>query len=288
MAADISDCSTSHNRSIVPAVTNAEIALIFDHVADLLEYQGSNVFRVRAYRNASRLVEGIVEPLTTIRDAPDRSFQDLDGIGKDLAQKLETLLASGQLPMLKQLEEEVPQVVFDLMRVPGLGPKKVKLLMAAIELESLDDLEKACQEGRVSLLKGFGKKTESTILSNIAFAKNPDNSRLLWNEADQIVHLLIEWMKKCQAVQQVEAAGSWRRGKETVGDIDLLIESHQPSDVMNHFVAWEHADHVMVQGDTKTSIRGPRGVQVDMRVVEKKSFGAAWQYFTGSKEHNVR
>ena len=269
-------------------MTNAEIALIFDHVADLLEYQGSNVFRVRAYRNASRLVEGIVEPLTTIRDAPDRSFQDLDGIGKDLAQKLETLLASGQLPMLKQLEEEVPQVVFDLMRVPGLGPKKVKLLMAAIELESLDDLEKACQEGRVSLLKGFGKKTESTILSNIAFAKNPDNSRLLWNEADQIVHLLIEWMKECRVVQQVEAAGSWRRGKETVGDIDLLVESHQPSEVMNHFVAWEHADHVMVQGDTKTSIRGPRGVQVDMRVVEKKSFGAAWQYFTGSKEHNVR
>ena len=288
MAADVPDCGTPHYRSIASIVTNAEIALIFDHVADLLEYQGSNVFRVRAYRNASRLVQGIVEPLATIRDASDRSFQDFDGIGKDLAQKLETLLDSGQLPMLKQLEEEVPQVVFDLMRVPGLGPKKVKLLMAAIELESLDDLERACQEGKVSLLKGFGKKTESTILSNIAFAKNPDNSRLLWNEADQIVHLLIEWMKECQAVQQVEAAGSWRRGKETVGDIDLLVESHQPSDVMNHFVAWEHADHVMVRGDTKTSIRGPRGIQVDMRVVEKKSFGAAWQYFTGSKEHNIR
>ena len=288
MAADVSDCSTPHNRSVVSTVTNAEIALIFDHVADLLEYQGSNVFRVRAYRNASRLVQGIVEPLATIRDAPDRSLLDLDGIGKDLAKKLETLLDSGQLPMLKQLEEEVPQVVFDLMRVPGLGPKKVKLLMAEIDLESLDDLEKACQDGRVSLLKGVGKKTESTILSNIAFAKNPENSRLLWNEADQIVQLVVEWMKECKVVQQVEAAGSWRRGKETVGDIDILVESNQPSEVMSHFVAWEHTDQVIVQGDTKTSIRGPRGIQIDMRVVAKKSFGAAWQYFTGSKEHNVR
>jgi len=269
-------------------VTNAEIASIFDHVADLLEYQGSNVFRVRAYRNAARLVQGIVEPLTSIRDASDRSFLELEGIGKDLAQKLEMLLDSGQLPMLKQLEEEVPKVVFDLVRVPGLGPKKVKLLMAALELESLKDLEVACQEGRVSILKGFGKKTEQSILSNIAFAQNPDNSRLLWNEADQIVHLLIQWMKESPVVQRIEAAGSWRRGKETVGDIDLLVESRKPKEVMNHFLAWEHMDHAIVRGDSKTSIRGPHGIQVDMRVVEKKSFGAAWQYFTGSKEHNVR
>ena len=269
-------------------MTNAEIASIFDHVADLLEYQGSNVFRVRAYRNASRLVQGIVEPLTSIRDASDRSFLELDGIGKDLAQKLETLLDSGHLPMLKKLEEDVPKVVFDLMRVPGLGPKKVKLLMAALDLESLKDLEIACQEGRVSLLKGFGKKTEQSILSNIAFAQNPDNSRLLWDEADQIVSLLIQWMKECASVQRIEAAGSWRRGKETVGDIDLLVESRQAKEVMDHFLAWEHTDHAIVQGDSKTSIRGPHGIQVDMRVVQKKSFGAAWQYFTGSKEHNVR
>lgn len=288
MAVDVSDCSPSNNRSVASIVTNAEIASIFDHVADLLEYQGSNVFRVRAYRNAARLVQGIVEPLTSIRDASDRSFLELDGIGKDLAQKLETLLDSGQLPMLKQLEEEVPKVVFDLMRVPGLGPKKVKLLMASLELESLKDLEVACQEGRVSLLKGFGEKTEQSILSNIAFAQNPDNSRLLWDEADQIVCLLIQWMKECPAVQRIEAAGSWRRGRETVGDIDLLVESRKPNEVMDHFLAWEHTDHSIVRGDTKTSIRGPHGIQVDMRVVEKKSFGAAWQYFTGSKEHNIR
>jgi DNA polymerase (family 10) len=288
VAVDVSDCSPSQNRSVASIVTNAEIASIFDHVADLLEYQGSNVFRVRAYRNAARLVQGIVEPLTSIRDASNRSFLELDGIGKDLAQKLETLLDSGHLPMLKQLEEEVPKVVFDLMRVPGLGPKKVKLLMAALELESLKDLEIACQEGRVSLLKGFGKKTEQSILSNIAFAQNPDNSRLLWDEADQIVSLLIQWMKECASVQRIEAAGSWRRGKETVGDIDLLVESRQAKEVMDHFLAWEHTDHAIVRGDSKTSIRGPHGIQVDMRVVQKKSFGAAWQYFTGSKEHNVR
>ena len=288
VAVDVSDCSPTKNRSVAFIVTNAEIASIFDHVADLLEYQGSNIFRVRAYRNAARLVLGIVEPLTAIREANDRSFLDFDGIGKDLAEKLETLLDSGQLPMLKQLEEEVPNVVFDLMRVPGLGPKKVKLLMTALQLESLEDLEAACQEGKVSLLKGFGKKTEQAILSNIAFAQNPDNSRVLWDEADQIISLLIQWMKKSDSVHRIEAAGSWRRGKETVGDLDLLVESDQAKEVMDHFLAWEHTDHVIVQGDSKTSIRGPHGIQVDMRVVEKQSFGAAWQYFTGSKEHNVK
>ena len=288
MAVDVSDCSPTKNRSVAFIVTNAEIASIFDHVADLLEYQGSNIFRVRAYRNAARLVLGIVEPLTAIREANDRSFLDFDGIGKDLAEKLETLLDSGQLPMLKQLEEEVPNVVFDLMRVPGLGPKKVKLLMTALQLESLEDLEAACQEGKVSLLKGFGKKTEQAILSNIAFAQNPDNSRVLWDEADQIISLLIQWMKKSDSVHRIEAAGSWRRGKETVGDLDLLVESDQAKEVMDHFLAWEHTDDVIVQGDSKTSIRGPHGIQVDMRVVEKQSFGAAWQYFTGSKEHNVK
>ena len=124
MAADVSDCSTSHNRSVVSTVTNAEIALIFDHVADLLEYQGSNVFRVRAYRNASRLVQGIVEPLATIRDDPDQSFLDLDGIGKDLAKKLETLLDSGQLPMLKQLEERFRRLFSTLCEYQDLVPRK--------------------------------------------------------------------------------------------------------------------------------------------------------------------
>jgi len=269
-------------------VTNAEIAAVFDHVADLLEYQGGNVFRVRAYRNAARLVKGTVEPLAAIRRSTDRRLTDLEGIGKDLAAKIETLLDGQPLPLLAQLEAEVPPVIFDLMRVPGLGPKKVKLLVESLSINSLDDLADACREGRVRDLKGFAAKTEAAILANLAFAQDPEHSRLLWSEADAIVGDLLAWMRPCPAARRVEAAGSWRRGRETVGDIDLLAESDEPATVMDRLISWEAAGAVLLRGETKTSIRGPRDVQIDLRVVRGESFGAAWQYFTGSKEHNVR
>jgi DNA polymerase (family 10) len=269
-------------------VTNAEIASLFDHVADLLEYQGGNVFRIRAYRNAARLVKGTVESLATIREAADRSLTDLEGIGKDLATKIETLLDGGRLPLLEQLEQEVPQVAFELMRVPGLGPKKVKILVDSLGLTSLDDLGNACRAGRVRDLKGFGEKTEAMILANLAFAQDPANSRLLWQEADVIVQELLEWMRACPAAERVEAAGSWRRGRETVGDIDILAQSKKPSEVMDHLLAWNAAGETMLRGETKTSIRGPQRIQIDLRVVTAAAFGSAWQYFTGSKEHNVR
>lgn len=269
-------------------MNNAEIAAVFDHVADLLEYQGGNVFRVRAYRNAARLVKGTVEPLAKICQSADRSLTDLEGIGDDLAAKIKTLLSGQSLPLLKQLESEVPRVAFDLMRVPGLGPKKAKLLVESLTIDSLHDLADACREGRVRDLKGFGAKTEATILANLAFAQDPENRRLLWNEADAIVQELLAWMRQCPAARRVEAAGSWRRGRETVGDIDLLAESDEPAIVMDRLIAWESAGDVMLRGETKTSIRGPQDVQIDLRVVRRESFGAAWQYFTGSKEHNVR
>ncbi len=269
-------------------MTNAEIAAVFDHVADLLEYQGGNVFRVRAYRNAARLVKGTVEPLAAIRRSTDRRLTDLEGIGKDLAAKIETLLDGQPLPLLAQLEAEVPPVIFDLMRVPGLGPKKVKLLVESLSINSLDDLADACREGRVRDLKGFAAKTEAAILANLAFAQDPEHSRLLWSEADAIVGDLLAWMRPCPAARRVEAAGSWRRGRETVGDIDLLAESDEPATVMDRLISWEAAGAVLLRGETKTSIRGPRDVQIDLRVVRGESFGAAWQYFTGSKEHNVR
>jgi DNA polymerase (family 10) len=269
-------------------VTNAEIAAAFDTVADLLEYQGSNVFRVRAYRNAARTIGTMVESLATVRRAPDRGLTDLEGIGADLAGKIETLLDSGKLPLLDELQKQVPAVVFELMRVPGLGPKKVKTLVDELAIDSLDALEKACREGRVEDIKGFGAKTQAAILENIGFAKDPAHSRLLWNEADDIARQLIDWMRQCPESRQVEGAGSWRRGKETVGDLDLVVDSDAPGAVMDHLEQWPGATGVLQRGDTKTSLRGPRGVQIDLRVVDSGSFGAALQYFTGSKEHNVR
>ncbi|MCE9631595.1 MAG: DNA polymerase/3'-5' exonuclease PolX [Planctomycetia bacterium] len=269
-------------------MTNAEIAATFDHVADLLEYQGSNVFRVRAYRNASRTIGSMVESLQTVRRDPDRALTDLEGIGADLAAKIETLLDTGRLPLLTDLEKQVPKVVFDLMRVPGLGPKKVKVLVDALGIDSLDALERACRDGRVQDVKGFGPKTQAMILENIAFAKNPEHTRLLWSEADGIATELVAWMRRCPDARQVEAAGSWRRGRETIGDLDLVVDSDAPAAVMDHLERWPECAGVLLRGDTKTSIRGPKDVQIDLRVVETASFGAALQYFTGSKEHNVR
>ena len=269
-------------------MTNADIADTFEHIADLLEYQGGNVFRVRAYRQAARTISGMVDSLVTVRADPDRSLTDIEGIGTDLAEKIGVLLDAGELPLLAELRTAVPPVVFELMRVPGLGPKKVKILVDQLGINSLDALETACREGRVEAVKGFGTKTQAAILENIAFAKNPEHARLLWQEADIVVQELLVWMRGCQAVRQIEGAGSWRRGRETVGDIDLVVDSDDSTSVMDRLHAWKETSAVLLRGDTKTSVRGPRGVQIDLRVVEQRSFGAALQYFTGSKEHNVR
>jgi DNA polymerase (family 10) len=269
-------------------VTNADISSVFEHIADLLEYQGENVFRVRAYRNAARTIGGMVESLSAVRSAPGRSLTDLEGIGSDLAAKIGELLDTGRLGFLDDLQKKVPPVAFELMRVPGLGPKKAKALTEQLRLTSLDQLEAACKDGRVAELKGFGEKTQAVILENIAFAKSPEHERLLWQEADGIVQAVLAWMHDCPAVKRIEGAGSWRRGRETIGDIDLVVESDDARKVMDHLHAWPETSEVLLAGGTKTSVRGPRGVQIDLRVVERDSFGAALQYFTGSKEHNVR
>jgi len=269
-------------------VTNADIAAVFEHIADLLEYQGGNVFRVRAYRAAARTISGLVEPLSSVRADRTRSLTNLDGIGGDLAAKIGELLDTGRLGLLEELHAQVPAAAFDLMRVPGLGPKKAKALIGELGLTSLDDLEEACRDGRVAGLKGFGEKTQAAILDNVAFAKNPEHKRLLWNEADAIMQALLAWMGECQAVRQIAGAGSWRRGRETIGDLDLVVDASDADAVMDHLAAWRETSAVLLRGDTKTSIRGPRDVQIDLRVVGDASFGAALQYFTGSKEHNVK
>ena len=269
-------------------MTNSEIASVFDHVADLLEYQGGNVFRVRAYRNAVHTIGGLVEPLAAVRADTNRALTDLDGIGDDLAGKIEELLDTGRLPLLEELKAQVPAAAFELMRVPGLGPKKVKQLVDALGIDSLEALEQACREKRVESVKGFGAKTQAAILDNIAFAKDPAHARMLWNDADSIVQDVLGWMRQCPEARQVEGAGSWRRGRETVGDLDVVVDSSTAAAVMDHLERWHGMAAVLQRGDTKTSIRGPQDIQIDLRVVAEESFGAALQYFTGSKEHNVK
>jgi DNA polymerase (family 10) len=267
-------------------MTNLEIAAVFDQVADLLEFQGANPFRVRAYRNGARKIADLTEPLTDIANDAGRSFTDLAGIGKDLADKIATLLSTGSLPLLVDLQSQVPASVLLLSRVPGVGPKKAATLYKELGVSTLDELRKACEAQRVRGLKGFGVKTEESIIKGLAIAEEA-GVRMRWADAHVIVEQLLEHLRGAPGLQQIEAAGSYRRGRETVGDIDLLVDAVDVAPVMDRFGEFPTVAEVIARGETKMAVRLYSGLQVDLRVVPTESFGAALQYFTGSKDHNV-
>ena len=266
-------------------MTNRDIAAAFDEVADLLEFQSANPFRVRAYRNAARKIGDYPQSLEQLVKI-SQDLTEIEGIGKDLAEKIAELVKTRKLSMLEELRDAVPPGVMALLRIPGLGPKKAATLHKELKINSLDMLRAACQADQVSGLKGFGAKTQEKILAGIDFAAHADE-RMYWAEADAIVHELLAHMRKLKSVRQIEVAGSYRRGKETIGDLDLLVEAKDADAVMDHLLEFGDVDAVIGRGDTKLSIRLARGLQIDLRVVPTKSFGAALQYFTGSKAHNV-
>lgn len=266
-------------------MTNHDIANVFEQIADLLEFKSANPFRIRAYRNGARKVKDYPEPLSSLV-AAEAKLTDLDGIGKDLAEKIETLVETGSLPMLDELKGEVPESVLALMRVPGLGPKKAAVLYNDLGIASLDMLRAACNEGKVRELKGFGKKTEDTILAGIDLAERATD-RIYWSEADQVVQSILQHLQDVKSIKQIEPAGSYRRGKETVGDLDFLVDADEGRAVMDQLAEYPEVAEVIVRGGTKMSVRLNSDLQVDLRVVPSESFGAALQYFTGSKEHNV-
>ena len=214
------------------------------------------------------------------------TLTDIDGIGKDLAQKIEELLETGSIGMLEQLRSEIPGGVLAMVRIPGMGPKKAAALFKELGITSLDALRAACQADQVSALKGFGKKTQEKILAGIDMAASAQE-RMYWAHADEIVQQLLAHMRQVKGIRQIEAAGSYRRGRETIGDIDLLVDADDPNAAMDQLGRFEEMATVIGRGDTKMSIRLGRGLQIDLRVVPAKSFGAALQYFTGSKDHNV-
>ena len=232
-------------------MTNAKIAATFDLVADLLEFQGANAFRVRAYRNAARTIRDLSESIAAIVADDQRDLTDIDGIGKDLAQKCATLVETGELPMLIELQKEVPESVLAILRIPGLGPKKAAALFDQLGISSLDELQTACRQHKVRELKGFGPKTEETILAGIELAATADD-RMRWADADVIVQAVLAHLRKSPAVTQVEAAGSYRRGKETVGDLDFLAVAVDAAQVMDHFGAFEGVADTIARGETHT------------------------------------
>lgn len=267
-------------------MTNAEIAAVFEQIADLLEFQGANPFRVRAYRTAARTVGELTEPLAEIVAAGEKDLTELPGIGEDLAEKIVTLLKTGSLPLLEELKSQVPDSVLTLLRVPGLGPKRAAALYKKLQIATLEDLRQACLDHRVRELDGFGARTEENILKGIEAAIQA-GQRILWYEADQIVQSLREHLGTIPGLRRLEPAGSYRRGKDTVGDLDFLALADDPGPIMDRLAAFRGVKDVLARGDTKMSIVLQSGVQVDLRVVPSESFGAALQYFTGSKEHNV-
>ena len=267
-------------------MTNHEIAAVAEQIADLLEFQGANPFRVRAYRNAARTIHDLTESAADIVADPERSLTEVEGIGKDLAEKVATLVTTGSLPILEELLAEIPESVLAMLRVPGLGPKRAALLYRELNVATLEDLRAACQSHRVQQIKGFGAKIESAILEGLAIAAEAEQ-RILWIEADHCVQHILAYMRACKAVETIAAAGSYRRGKETVGDLDLLVVARDVTAAMDRLAEYDRAASMLARGDTKMSLRLSVGVQVDLRAVPAESFGAALQYFTGSKEHNV-
>lgn len=267
-------------------MTNAEIAAVLEQVADLLEFKDENPFRVRAYRNAARAIHDLPESVAAIVADDWERLLAIDGIGKAVAEKAATLARTGQLPQLNELLAEIPESVLAIMRIPGIGPKKAAALYQQLGVKTLDELKQACEAGRVRELKGFGAKTERTILDGMALASSADQ-RLYWAEADQIAEQLREHLQGGASIDQLEWAGSYRRGRETVGDLDLLAIADEAAEVMDRFGGFPGVASVLGRGDTKMSVRLNSGFQVDLRIVPRESFGAALQYFTGSKAHNV-
>jgi DNA polymerase (family 10) len=267
-------------------VDNVEIARAFAEVADVLEIQGANSFRIRAYRNAVRTIEVQTDPLAA-RISSGPPLTELPGIGKEMASHIRELVESGTLAYRDQLLAEVPRSVIELMRLPGLGPKKAKRLWEELEIAQVDDLEAAAKAGRIATLPGFGEATEKRILGAIAEYRQRSD-RMLWSEAERHIEPLLGYLRELPEVLRLEVAGSYRRRCETIGDIDLLAIAHDAQPVIERFLAYPQVAGVKMSGPTRVSVALGNGLQVDLRVVAPESYGAALLYFTGSKEHNIK
>lgn len=263
---------------------NPDIAAIFDEVADLLEIQGQNPFRIRAYRNAARTIRDLPEPLADAVRGGARDLTEIPGIGEDLAEKIATIVTTGKLPLHRQLAAKLPAGLLDLLRVPGLGPKRVKLLHQRLRVKSAADLLKALDAGKVTKLPGFGTKMAEKIRAGLGKAAQQER-RLLLHSADDYARGLVEYLQG--SVRDLAVAGSYRRRRESVGDLDILATCDDGPAVTERFVHYPDVAAVLSQGPTRATVRLRGGLQVDLRVVEPEAYGAAMLYFTGSKAHNV-
>lgn len=266
-------------------IHNADVAAIFEEIANLLEIQGANPFRIRAYRNAARTVGELGRDIKTLLKKGEDLTQP-PGVGDDLAAKIHEIVETGKCSMLDKLHKELPPAITELLKVSGLGPKRVKALYHDLDVQTLEQLYRAAHDGRIRQLAGFGEKTEQRILESVK-THVTQARRFKLAVASQYADALMAYLQKVKGVGQVVVAGSFRRMKETVGDLDILVTAGPGSPVMERFAAYDEVKTVLSSGTTRSSVVLRSGLQVDLRRVNEESYGAALQYFTGSKAHNI-
>lgn len=264
---------------------NQRVARIFEEIADLLEIKGENPFRIRAYRKAAMNIETLTEDVSNLIE--EKKLENIPGIGKDLAQKIEEIVRTGTLEQLEKLRKEIPPSLVELLSIPGLGPKTAKLIYDNLKIRSVDELEQMAREHKLQGLPGIREKTEENIIKGIEILR-AGRERKRIDQAISIARSFLNELKSIPGVEKISEAGSVRRRKETIKDIDILITSSNPSYVMDKFVSSSMVREIISKGETRSSIRTKELIQVDLRIVEPESFGSALAYFTGSKEHNIR
>ena len=262
---------------------NQLIVKILNNIADILELQEVQ-FKPIAYRRAAQSVESLSEDIEEIYKRNE--LEEIPGVGKHIAEKIAEIIETGKLKYYEKLKKEVRVDIEKLNEIPSLGPKKIKVLYTKLGVKDLADLEKVLKQHKVRELEGFGEKTEQTLLQGIELLKKRP-ARFLYMHAIPLVEMITKTLKRHDFVKNVEVAGSYRRGKETVEDIDMLVISSQPDKVMDVFTSMKDVKEVLAKGETKSSVRLSSGMQVDLRVVQEKEFGSALLYFIGNKEHNV-
>ena len=265
---------------------NQLVADIFYEIADLLEIQGVIQFKPRAYRKAAQTIEAMGEDIQIIYEKGE--VRSIPGVGEALAKKIGEIVETGKLEYLERLKKEIPEGLSKIMEIPGVGPRKALVLYKKLEIKNIQELKKACEEGKLRELFGFGELTEKNIIRGIQMLERT-KGRTLLSRAYENGEKLVQYMKAMKRIEQIELAGSIRRMKETIGDIDILVSSDSnPIPIMDHFVDYPDKKEVLVKGKTKTSILLSDDTHVDLRVVKPESFGSAMQYFTGSKAHNIK
>ncbi len=286
MVEDLSGVCPTAGRDREGGVNNQEVAQIFDNIADMLSIKGEIVYKTLAYRRAAELIRAQSRSVEDIWR--DGGLKDIQGVGDAIAKKIDALFSQGEMPFYEELKAEIPVGLVELLKVGDVGPKKAAMFWKEMGITDLDALEKAANEGELRDLEGMGPKSEARILEGIRAFRRRQTGRISLGDAWPTAEDLLSRLRKIPGVQAAEAAGSLRRWRETVGDLDLLVGCSQPGEVMQAFLGFEEIGRVIGKGDTKSSVELNNGLRMQLWVHPPERFGSALQYATGSKEHSVK